>query len=254
MLAQSGLRVSSYEAHRQMAPHQHDEATMNVIVAGGFRERIGNGERNYTRGTVAFCPAGMTHSQSFGPVDTRQIIFSPKQDWLDFLADCKSTLDDSPHTCSMKFCDLGDRLLAEMHHNDSLSAVAREGIVLEIIAAFGRRDFAAAADARPPAWLLRARDFLHENAFSRVSMAQIAREAGRHEIHLAREFRRFLGVTVGTYLRRLRSEEAARLLLTSQKPISEIAQCCSFANHAHLCRQFKAHFGVTPSEYRSRER
>jgi AraC-like DNA-binding protein len=42
---------------------------------------------------------------------------------------------------------------------------------------------------------------MHENAFVPLTMAQIAREAGRHEIHLAREFRRFFGVPVGVYLR-----------------------------------------------------
>jgi AraC family transcriptional regulator len=254
MLAQTGLRVSSYDAHWQMAPHQHDEATMNIIVAGGFRERIGASERSYTRGTAAFCPAGTTHSQSFGVVGTRQIIFSPKQNWLDYLADCKARLGDSPHTCSTKFRDLGDRLLAEMHHNDTFSAVAREGIVLEIIAAFGRRDSAVMTHAGPPAWLRRARDFLHENAFSPVGMTQIAREAGRHEIHLAREFRRFFGVPVGVYLRRLRVEQAGRLLLRPRIPIGEIAHSCAFASHSHLCREFKAHFGVTPSEYRSNNR
>jgi AraC family transcriptional regulator len=81
-------------------------------------------------------------------------------------------------------------------------------------------------------------------------MAQIARAAGRHEIHVAREFRRFFGCSAGTYMRRLRTEEAERMLLKRSVSISEIALTCGFASHSHLCREFKAHFGVTPSEYR----
>jgi AraC family transcriptional regulator len=81
-------------------------------------------------------------------------------------------------------------------------------------------------------------------------MQDIARVAGRHEVHVAREFRRFFGVSVGTYLRRLRTERVARLLLGPHLSISEIALECGFSSHSHLCREFKAHYGVTPSRYR----
>jgi AraC family transcriptional regulator len=174
--------------------------------------------------------------------------------WLDYLADCRARIDDAPHAHSTTFRNLGDRLLEEMRQDDGFSAIACEGIMLEIVAAFGRKRAAGAVNTKPPAWLRAAREFMHENAFLSLTMAQIAREAGRHEIHLAREFRRFFGIPVGAYLRRLRTEQAERLLLKPQMSICEIAQSCGFANHSHLCREFKAHFGITPSEYRSRNR
>jgi AraC family transcriptional regulator len=97
-----------------------------------------------------------------------------------------------------------------------------------------------------------AREFIHDHAFSPISVAEIAQAAGRHEIHLAREFRRRFGVSIGAYLRRLRTEEAARLLERPQADITDVALSCGFASHSHLCRVFRAHFGVTPSHYRSR--
>jgi AraC family transcriptional regulator len=254
MFAQTGLRISRYQPHTEMAPHQHREASMNIVVAGGFLERIGKDERTYTRGTAAFCPAATTHSQIFGTTGVRQIIFRPDDSWLDYLADCKAKLNEAPHACSTTFRDLGDKLLQELRQDDECSAVACEGIMLEIVAAFGRRKAAAPATPRLPVWLRAAREFMHENAFASLTVAQIAAAAGRHEIHLAREFRRFFGIPVGAYLRRLRTEQAERLLLRPQLSISEIAQSCGFASHSHLCREFKAHFGVTPSEYRSRSR
>jgi AraC family transcriptional regulator len=223
-------------------------------VSGVFLERIGSDERTYSRGTASYCPAATTHSQVFGATGVRQIIFKPDSSWLDYLADCKARLDEAPHTHSATFRDLGDKLLGEMHQDDGFSPLACEGIMLEIIAAFGRKRAATAATASPPAWLRAAREFMHENAFVSLTMAQIAREAGRHEIHLAREFRRFFGIPVGAYLRRLRIEQAERFLLKPQISIGEIAQSCGFASHSHLCREFKAHFGVAPSEYRSRNR
>ena len=254
MFAQTGLRLSRYQPNTEMAPHQHDEASLNIVVAGDFLERIGHAERSYTRGTAAFCPAATTHSQTFGATCVRQIIFKPDDSWLDYLADCKARLDEAPHTSSTAFRDLGDRLLEEMRQDDGFSAVACEGIMLEIVAAFGRNRAASTAATQPPAWLRATREFMHENAFASLTMAQIARAAGRHEIHVAREFRRFFGIPVGAYLRRLRAEQAQRLLLKPQVSIGEVAHSCGFASHSHLCREFKAHFGVTPSAYRSHHR
>jgi AraC family transcriptional regulator len=252
VLAQTHLRISRYEARTEMAAHQHDEPSMGVVVSGVFLERIGNEERTYSRGTVSFCPAATVHSQQFGATGVRQIIFKPTSVWLEYLADSKARFDEAPHSHSAVFRNLGAKLLAEMRQDDGFSLIACEGIILEIIAAFARNSALGPTAARPPSWLRAAREYMHENACASLTMADIAREAGRHEIHVAREFRRFFGCSAGTYLRRLRIEEAERLLLKAPASIAEIAQNCGFASHSHLCREFKAHFGATPSEYRSR--
>lgn len=254
MFSETGLRVSRYLPRTQMAPHQHDEVSMNIVVSGNFLECIDRVERAYVRGTASFCPAATMHSQQFGAMSVRQISFRPHASWLDYLADCKTRLDEAPHIYSTTFRHLGDRLLDEIRRDDGFSAIACEGIMLEIVAAFGRARSEVVARAKPPAWLCAAREFIHENAFASLSMIQIAHEAGRHEIHLAREFRRFFGISVGGYLRRLRIEQVEKLILGPQVPIGEIALSCGFASHAHLCRVFKAHFGVTPSDYRTRNR
>jgi AraC family transcriptional regulator len=252
VLAQTHLRISHYQPLTEMSPHQHDEPSMGVVVSGIFLERIGNDERTYSRGTASYCPAATMHSQQFGATGVRQIIFKPDSSWLEYLADCKARLNEAPHTHSAAFRDLGDRLLGEMRQDDGFSAVACEGIMLEIVATFGRKSAAEVATIKPPSWLRAAREFMYENACSSLTMAEIAREAGRHEIHVAREFRRFFGTSMGAYLRRCRVEEAERLLLKQENSLSEVALSCGFASHSHFCREFKAHFGVTPSEYRLR--
>jgi AraC family transcriptional regulator len=248
----AALNVMQYQPHGAMAPHAHDHASLNIIVAGGFQERIGKDDRVYARGQIAYCPAGVTHSQKFGKDGARQIIFRPQDSWLAYLTDCNINLADAPYTGAALFHHLGDRLLDEMAHRDDFSPFACEGILLEIIAALGRNGATVNTSANPPSWLRAAREFLHENADASFSMARVAQAAGRHEIHVAREFRRFYGTSVGAYLRRLRTEKAAQLLAATQQTITDIALDCGFASHSHLCREFKARFGVTPSRYRAR--
>lgn len=47
-----------------------------------------------------------------------------------------------------------------------------------------------------------------------------------------------------------RRKEAARLLAGSDSSITDTAYCCGFSDSAHLSRQFKKAYGVTPSVFR----
>jgi len=251
MIASQNLRIVDYAPHAAMAPHSHDAATFGIILNGDFVERVGSSERRYSNGFVTFGPAGVTHSQAFGANGARQIIVTPEESWLSYLADCGVGLSASPFVRAPVFRQLGQRLHEELRRDDDFAGVACEGIVLEIVAAFGRAGTAPSA-SRPPAWLDAARDFMHAHTGAPLSMKRIARAAGRHEIHLAREFRRHFGLSVGSYLRKVRTERAAHLLRHTRSGITDIALACGFASHAHLCRVFKAHFGVTPSQFRAR--
>jgi AraC family transcriptional regulator len=243
------LRAAEYEPLGTMAPHHHDEASFGVIVGGGFTERVGRSERRYASGYVTFGPAGVTHSQQFGPSGARQIIVRPDDGWLAYLADSKVNLADSPYAHAPLFDLLGTKLLRELERDDDFSAIACEGIMLEIVAAFGRMRIDRATE--PPGWLRMARDYLHANACASLTMKEIALAVQRHEIHLAREFRRFFGVSIGSYRRQLRTERAAHLLRHSSSDITDIALHCGFASHSHLCRVFRAQFGMSPSRYRA---
>jgi len=250
MFAMENLRVASYAPHGAMAAHSHDEASLGVILAGDFVERVANSERRYGGGYVTFTPAGVTHSQHFGAQGARQIIVRPEASWLAYLSDSRINLADSPYVRAPLFLRLGQKLLDELNHDDDFSPVATEGVMLEIVAAFGRASRTATGTS-PPAWLARARDFLHAHAGNSLSMKEIAHAAGRHEIHLAREFRRHFGMSVGAYLRKVRAERAAHLLRHTRSAITDVALDCGFASHSHLCRVFKAHFGISPSRYRA---
>jgi AraC family transcriptional regulator len=70
--------------------------------------------------------------------------------------------------------------------------------------------------------------------------------------HLARQFKQFTGATPHRYLVQVRVN-AARSLLSAgsgQRSLAEVASAVGFADQSHLTRQFKRHFGVTPSRLR----
>lgn len=251
MSVRMDLQIRDYPAFHAMAPHAHETPSMNIILSGGFMERIGTSERHYLRGHIAFFPAGMTHSQRFGAAATRQIIFRPEPRWLDPLIERGTRLAEAPYFRGLDFCQLGQRLVHEIFAPDVLSELACEGILLEILAAFGRSHETSREPASPPAWLVRVREFLHARPCTSLRMAEVAKTAGRHEVHVAREFRRFYGASIGEYLRRLRLDTAALRLADPRADICVVALDCGFSSHSHLCREFKRRFGLTPSQYRA---
>jgi AraC-like DNA-binding protein len=59
-----------------------------------------------------------------------------------------------------------------------------------------------------------------------------------------------VGRTLAAEIRRVRIEEAKRLLLESGKSISEIARMSGFGHEDLLARVFRRGLGMTPSQYR----
>ena len=56
--------------------------------------------------------------------------------------------------------------------------------------------------------------------------------------------------TFGEFVRRLRFEKARELLMSTSRPISEIALACGFTDQSHFSRRFRGEFGVTPNSFR----
>jgi iron complex transport system substrate-binding protein len=83
---------------------------------------------------------------------------------------------------------------------------------------------------------------------------ELANQVGTHRSHLARLFRKHLGLTVSEYRRDRRLEQAYRRLLESDEKIASIAAHAGFADHAHFCRLFKSRYGLSPSEHRLNSR
>lgn len=68
--------------------------------------------------------------------------------------------------------------------------------------------------------------------------------------HFMRWFRQMTGQTFILFLREYRLNAAAEALRTTEDTILSISEQCGFENLSYFNREFKAHFGMTPREYR----
>jgi AraC family transcriptional regulator len=100
-------------------------------------------------------------------------------------------------------------------------------------------------------WVRRTAERLREEYTRPPSLAELARDAGVSREHLAREFRRTVGVTVGDFVRRQQILAAVHLLLNSGLSISQVALAAGFTDESHLCRRVRCSLGTTPGRIRS---
>lgn len=101
--------------------------------------------------------------------------------------------------------------------------------------------------ARGPLPLDSSIEYLHRNYSRDLSIADLARRFGCSERHFTRVFRQHTGVAPLRYLRRLRIENARKLMSYTQYSIAEVAGLVGYADPAYFSRVFRQETGVAPT-------
>ena len=91
----------------------------------------------------------------------------------------------------------------------------------------------------------RARDYILAHLDEAITMDALENVTGRSRWNLARDFRALMGTSPYRYVT-LRRLDAARVLIANGTPLASAACATGFSDQAHLTRQFKGNFGVTP--------
>ena len=95
-------------------------------------------------------------------------------------------------------------------------------------------------------------DYIQANFDTSLSISQISKVACFSEFHFNRVFKKIMGEPVYKFIRRLRLEKSAELLLKRPKTsITEIALICGFATSSSFAKSFKNHFNMNATEWRN---
>jgi AraC-like DNA-binding protein len=83
------------------------------------------------------------------------------------------------------------------------------------------------------------------------SLIDLAAAVSASPHHLSRLFRAHTGTTIARQRMRLRVRDALERLAGGEADLGRLAADTGFADHAHLCRTFRAELGRTPSAVRA---
>ena len=241
----------SFPAGLTLAAHEHDRTVLAVTLRGRWDSVIGGRRAESTPGSVLTEPAGDRHSNRFADSGARILIVQPDVARARELFPHDRLLDDVHHFPCAETTALARRLQIEVNHRDAVSPIAIEGLSLEILASASRAHGRIGIE-RGAASVKRAVEYVHAHCLRAPTVKDVADAAGVHPAHLARGFRREMGVSLARYLRQLRIQWAAEQLASTTLPIAEIATAAGFVDQSHFSRQFRQRLNASPAEFRRR--
>jgi len=232
--------------------HTHERATVAVILNGSFDGLMRGASRPCPASTVLTEPPGELHGNQFERAGADVLTVQPDPARAELLEPFAGVLSEVNHMRDLGVASVARRAAGELRTPDSVTPLAVEGLVLELLALAARLRKASTigAERRPPRWLAEARALLHDRYRENLRLGDIATAVGVHPVHLARVFRLSYGMPVGSYARGLRLTWAAGRLRDSGDSIAQIALEAGFFDQSHFTRAFKQHFGRTPLAYR----
>jgi len=95
----------------------------------------------------------------------------------------------------------------------------------------------------------RTRALMRAQPAGTLRFSAVCRAAGLSATAFKERFRRYTGMPVMEYYRRLRIEEARKLLRAGELNSAQIADALGYSSAAAFCRQFKRIMKLTPGEY-----
>lgn len=115
-------------------------------------------------------------------------------------------------------------------------------------------ELAGMIERRYPPLLERALSIMKANISQRLTIAEIAEKLETSRSTLEHLFQESLSVSPHRYFSRLKLDTAKSLLLHTDLPVHQIAENVGALNSMQFCRSFKTECGVSPSEFRRKEK
>ena len=242
-----------YEPRSRLPDHEHTSPFFTYVLGGDYMEQEGRLPRHCGRGAVIFHRPNETHANVVGPHGTASLnVEITEEAWRDLTADLVPARDIAGRALSGDAEWMALAVWREFHHDDPASALGLDEAVAMLCAAV--RNSNARGVFEPHQRLDRCTEYLRAHPTATPRLAEVARIAGVHPMHLAKLFRKRFGYSMGEWLRRQRIAWACEQLARDAGTISSIAARAGFSDHAHFTRTFHRITGSPPRWYRHRVR
>ena len=250
----AGYRLveAAYVGGQSLGTHTHARPSLSFVARGSFRETSRRGVALCTAGMLHVRPSEEPHANEFDPAGSQLLVVEPPVETALGDRRIRRLLGRSTVVRDGSVRTIARQLRWELHHRDTATDLALEGLVLALLAQLLRATSVGADSLHQPvsARLDRAREFIDANFAHALSLADVAAIADLHPTSLARAFKRRFDMTPWQYQRRRQIAWVKAELLRGDRPIAALAHEAGFADHSHLTRAFQAAEGMPPSSVR----
>ena len=148
--------------------------------------------------------------------------------------------------------DLVHRMEAELENQGEEARVAAFAYFLLLITMLRRhcKPWAPAGSAAPVARINRAVQYIEKNFAERITLDELAASCHVSRRHFFRLFEQAVGVAPMEYIKKVRLQKAAEMLLTSDANVTEVAFACGFNDSNYFSTLYHKEFSVSPSRFK----
>jgi AraC family transcriptional regulator len=242
------LSERKYASLYQSQLHVHAKHYLIITIEGKYASTFDTRTEEFTPWTVTYHQAGLSHSSRYSARGARVLYVElPKERLKDLWELSASHLNH--FSLQGGLVDwVARQLYNEFRASDHFSSIVIDGLVMQLLAHLLRQR--RACPLRIPRWLGTADEMIRSRYAEPLPLIGIAKFVQVHPGHLAREYVRHYGCTIGEQVRRLRIEFACDQLSSTDQCLADIALGAGFSDQSHFTTSFRQHIGMPPSRYR----
>lgn len=259
-------------------PHSHEYIEIVYIISGCAEHMVGEARVIANKGDLFIINPGVTHafygkSDGHGAFCAYDLMFVP--DFFDItminggdftsLGSCflfysmfpqEKTVGPDLHLVNSSYCEFGElfnKIYLEYYGMEQGYINIIRAYVIELIVKIFRQldvktDSSAAMNKN--SMIDAALKYLQKNYSMHISVSELAAHMFVSRDYFSKIFRNTTGMSVTTFLKQLRINESCRLLVETDRSVTDIANDCGFHDMKHFYTTFRIQTGTTPGEYR----
>ncbi|KRK70484.1 helix-turn-helix transcriptional regulator [Lacticaseibacillus nasuensis] len=142
------------------------------------------------------------------------------------------------------------QLLDIAHGEHRLAALADYQATVAVLQLANDAANQAAGVGQQQSTINQVKEWIRVHMAQPLTVPQVAAAFHLNADYLTRQFRQQTGLTVKGYMNAVRLDYAKYLLLTTDRPVQEVAHRAYFADEKYFSRLFKAKVALSPRQYR----
>ena len=252
----TGQRISTNDIRFAQEPgHSPSSQEINLITTEHrgiwmaeqeFMKMLREGNPNYADAIAR------SHSMSNGPrFDTGDSLRSAKSTAIVLLTLCSRASIEGGVSPAVAYT-LNDYYMQMIEDCQSIPEVTNTCNTM--LADYVQRVRQSKSDSSLSLQIRNACDYISLHIREKLSMDVLAKEAGYTEYYFSHKFKQEMGVSVADYIRREKVRQAKLLLSGTKMNIQEISDELNFGSRSYFSSTFQKEAGMSPSEYRERNR
>lgn len=262
---------SSFYAYRFQVPffefkwHYHPEYELTYIIKGSGYRIVGNSYEHFSDGDLVLLGSNLPHTWSGkleDDVKSDAVVIQFSKEFISPFLELnesiliKNMLQHSERGISFEADEEFINELIGLLETKGVDRVLKLISILDVLSKkepklIAHNTFHNVVSRKSELRINKVCLFIQNNFYHKISLKEVADLIYLTESNFCKFFKKATGKTYSDYLNEIRINEACRLLVQSEKTISQISFECGYETLSYFNRVFLNKKGMSPSKYRN---